>query len=92
MKKMNILAFLATSLVMASCNDTIEMRYPPKYELPELPVVEGIHKYKAPLYWSVYEYCYELEKAGVPSSEMDINSAEWDKIIDWVSSELQPYG
>lgn len=47
---------------------------------------------KAPLYWSVYEYCYELEKAGVPSSNMDISSVEWDRIIDWVASELKPYG
>lgn len=93
MKKiMNILFALVTLLLFASCNDTVEMRYPPKQELPELPVVEGIHKYKAPLYWSVYEYCYELEKAGIPSSEMDITSDEWDKIIDWVSKELQPYG
>ncbi|MCH5235912.1 MAG: glucan 1,6-alpha-isomaltosidase [Muribaculaceae bacterium] len=92
MKQMNILTAIATSLLFASCNDTIEMRYPPKYELPDLPVVEGIHKYKAPLYWSVYEYCYELEKAGVPSSEMDITSQEWDNIINWVSEELQPYG
>lgn len=101
---MTILTALAMALLMASCNDTIEMRYPPKQEtpetpelpampeLPELPVVEGIHKYNAPLYWSVYEYCYELEKAGVPSSEMDITSDEWDNIINWVSTELQPYG
>lgn len=69
------------------------MKYPPKYELPELPIVEGIHdNVKAPLYWSVYEYCYEQEQAGVSNSDMDITPAEWDKIIDWVATDLKPYG
>lgn len=89
---MSILAVSLTLLTMSSCDKDIEMRYPPKYEMPDIPVVEGIHKYKAPLYWSVYEYCYELERSGVESSEMDIPSSEWDKIIDWVASDLKPFG
>ena len=60
--------------------------------LPELPEVGMIHKYKAPLYWSVYEYCYELEKRGVGASDMDISPFQWDDILDWVSRELLPYG
>lgn len=59
-------------------------------DLPQIS--ENIHKYKAPLYWSVYEYCYELEKKGIKEQDMDISSAEWDKIIEWVASELRPYG
>lgn len=78
--------------VLAGCADDIEMRYPPKYELPDLPVIEDIHTYKAPLYWSVYEYCYEQEQNGVANENMDITPAEWDKIIDWVATELKPYG
>ena len=89
---MNIIAAAFSLLTLVSCNDEIEMRYPPKPELPALPEVEGIHKYKAPLYWSVYEYCYELEKAGVPSENMDISSSEWDKIIDWIASDLKSSG
>ena len=87
----NILLGGMISLISA-CTDEVEMRRPPVSPLPDLPVVENIHTFKAPLYWSVYEYCYELEKLGVPSSEMDITPSEWDRIIDWVDSELHPYG
>lgn len=79
-------------MLLGSCSDEIEMRYPPKFELPELPVVEGIHSYKAPLYWSVYEYCYEQNLNGVANEDMDITPEEWDKIIDWVATDLKPYG
>lgn len=84
---------MAAMSLMASCTEDVEMRYPPKYELPELPVVEGIHDgKKAPLYWSVYEYCYTQEQAGVSNSDMDITPAEWDNILNWVATDLKPYG
>lgn len=92
MKTMNILAASVTAMLLASCSDDIEMRRPPKFELPDLPVVEDIHQYKAPLYWSVYEYCYTQEQAGVANSDMDLTPAQWDEIIDWVATELKPYG
>ncbi len=94
MKKMNITATLLAAAMLAGCanDDYYEMRYPPKYELPELPAIEGIHQYKAPLYWSVYEYCYVNEQNGIANSDQDITPAEWDKIIDWVASDLKPYG
>lgn len=89
---MNIIASALAILALASCSDEIEMRYPPKYELPELPEVGEIHTYKAPLYWSVYEYCYEQTQQGVAEADMDISAEEWDRIIDWVASDLKPYG
>lgn len=89
---MNIIASALAMLALASCSDEIEMRYPPKFELPELPDVGEIHTYKAPLYWSVYEYCYEQSQKGVADADMDISAEEWDKIIDWVASDLKPYG
>ncbi len=92
MKKIIISAGAVASMLLASCSDEIEMRRPPVYELPELPVVEGIHQYKAPLYWSVYEYCYTREQAGVANSDMDITPEQWDEIIDWVATELKPHG
>lgn len=94
MKKITILTMaVAAATMFCSCKDDIEMRYPPKYELPELPVVDGIHdNVKAPLYWSVYEYCYNQEQNGVSNENMDITSEEWDKIIDWVATDLKPYG
>ena len=82
---------LAAASLFASCKDDVEMKYPPKYELPDLPVIEGIHEHvKAPLYWSVYEYCYDKERQG--ESTIDITPDEWDKIIDFVASELKPHG
>lgn len=94
MKKMNILAAALTMATLAGCanDDYYEMRYPPKYELPELPQIGEIHTYKAPLYWSVYEICYENEQNGIANENQDITPAEWDKIIDWVATDLKPYG
>lgn len=88
--KMTLAAMaLASAALFGSCKQDIEMRRPPKFELPELPKVEGIHTYKAPLYWSVYEYCWEKERAG---EHIDISVEEWDKIINWVASDLKPAG
>ncbi len=94
MKQMNILATALSAAMLASCanDDYYEMRYPPKYELPDLPQVEGIHQFKAPLYWSVYEYCYVNDQNGIANADQDISPAEWDKIIDWVATDLKPYG
>ncbi len=89
---MSMIASALAVVALTGCSDDIEMRYPPKYELPELPEVGEIHTYKAPLYWSVYEYCYELSQQGVAEADMDISAEEWDKIIDWVATDLKPYG
>ena len=90
--KAMITAALAVAAMLGSCDNEVEMRYPPTYDLPELPEIEGIHTYKAPMYWSVYEYCYELEQQGVPNEQIDITPEEWDKIIDWVATDLKPHG
>ena len=87
---MSMIASTLAVLAFASCSDNIEMRYPPKYELPQLPEVGEIHTYKAPLYWSVYEY--EQSRQGVAEADMDISADEWDRIIDWVATDLKPFG
>ena len=95
MKNFKLLLLIALTMVtmISACTKEIEMRYPPKYELPELPIVEGIHDgKKAPLYWSIYEYAYELEQAGVDGGSMDFTETQWDEIIDWVATNLKPYG
>ena len=93
MKRTIILLTGLIAMMLSACTNDIEMRYPPKYELPDLPVVEGIHDgVKAPLYWSVYEYCIEQEHAGVSNSDMDLTEAQWDEIINWVATDLKPYG
>lgn len=84
--------FMGASLLASCSDDNYKMKYPPRYELPELPTVEGVHSFKAPMYWSVYEYCWEQEQAGVTNENMDITPAEWDKIIDWVATDLKPHG
>lgn len=87
------LVALLSAVSLSACKDDVNMKYPPKYVLPDLPVVEGIHDgVKAPLYWSVYEYCYELERNGVSSENMDLTSEQWDNIIDWVATNLKPSG
>ena len=83
---------LAVTL-FSSCSKDEEVRHPANYELPELPVIEGIHNgQKAPLYWSIYEYAYTLEQQGVSGSNMDFSIGQWDEIIDWVSTNLKPFG
>ena len=86
-------AFVMGAGLLSACDDdNYKMKYPPTYELPELPDPGEIHTWKAPLYWSVYEYCYVQEQNGVANSDMDISASEWDKIIDWVATELKPHG
>ncbi len=99
MKLFALTAVVAAASVLGACanDDYYEMKYPPKYVLPELPddlpVVEDVQKgQKAPLYWSVYEYCYTQSIGGVADADMDISSDEWDKIIDWVATDLKPAG
>jgi len=96
-RKVLLSATAIAAMSLASCGEGKESDISTEPETPEeTPVTpsepENIHKYKAPLYWSVYEYCYELEKKGIAASDMDITPVEWDKIIDWVATELKPYG
>lgn len=88
----NILAAAVLAGTISSCSNDIEMRRPPKFELPDLPEISDIHTYKAPMYWSVYEFCYVNEQNGVANSDQDIKPEEWDKILDWVARDLKPYG
>lgn len=92
MKKMIVLSMAVGGMLLSACSEEIEMRRPPVYQMPELPVVEDIHTYKAPLYWSIYEYCYTQSQAGVSNSDMDFTGEQWDEVIDWVARELKPYG
>lgn len=90
MKKMIIPATLLAVSLLTACSDDIEMRRPPKPDVVDVPVIENVHRFKAPLYWSVYEYCYTREQKG--EKTIDISPDEWDRIIDWVARELKPAG
>lgn len=83
---------IALALLIGGCSSNDEPASEPTPDPGPGPEIGDIHTYKAPLYWSVYEYCWNLERAGVSSNDMDITEAQWDKIINWVSANLKPYG
>ncbi len=86
------LAIAAVSL-FGSCANDVEMNYPSTHKLSNLPVVEGVHDgVKAPLYWSVYEYCMLQNAKGVSNNDMDLTSDQWDELIDYVATQLKPSG
>lgn len=87
-----ILAAAASMMVASACSNEIPMKRPPKVTIPELEEVTVDRSFKAPMYWSVYEYCIENEFAGVPDWEQDIQPEEWAKILDWVAKDLKPHG
>ena len=65
----------------------------PIVETPDDKVdISNIHTFKAPLYWSVYELCWQMAQNGIPEYQMDMNEAEWDKAIDWMATNRKPYG
>ena len=71
------MAIAAVSL-FGSCANDVEMNYPPTHELSNLPIVEGIHDgVKAPLYWSVYEYCLLENAKGVNNCCAATSTAAW---------------
>jgi len=89
------LFILSLTLLCISCNGKEGTGWTPD-NLPDDPILEqpadslDIHHFRAPLYWSVYEYAYVAEQSG--ASTIDMSESEWDRVIDWVSKELLPYG
>ncbi|MDD3077643.1 MAG: hypothetical protein PHH37_00880 [Paludibacter sp.] len=55
-----------------------------------LSITKVSNSYKAPLCWSIYEYCREEELAGV--TNIDMSESDWDQNIEWVSDNLKQYG
>ena len=53
---------------------------------------DDYHSFKAPLYWSVYERCWLMERQGIPGSEMEIPAEEWNSILSWLDHDMKPYG
>lgn len=90
---------IAATIVLALCSCTKSKGTGwtpdnlPDDEIPDIVVDGNIHNYKAPMYWSVYEYCREAEKNNEGTGKaIDMAESEWDRIIGWVSEELLPYG
>lgn len=95
MKRYHLTVLAALLLVTAlSCSKAGGTGWKPT-NLPDDPEIiepDGeIHTWKAPMTWSVYEYCREAEKNS-PGSTIDMTDREWDRMIDWVAENLLPYG
>lgn len=91
-KKLFISGILGCTLfgVCACREDYSDMKLPNQHEHPKLEEVGNIHKFKAPLYWSVYERAYALD--GQVWEDRTIPLSEWEANFDWVAKELKPYG
>ena len=105
-KNLNMKLFLmALTFFFGGCEDKGTGWTPDM--IPDDPVItpgddadtEGIHTYNAPLYWSVYEYCWKLERrneelvnAGGQGQAIDMSEGSWQNIIDYVAENLLPYG
>ena len=91
-----VLALCAILLVGACKDDGFnEMKTPSSYDkvsLPPLPQIEDMHSYKAPLYWSIYEYMKTGESEGRGLDECVYTLEQWIEVLDWVKKELLPYG
>ena len=56
------------------------------------PQTNPTNPYKAPLYWSVYEYHSLRERTGLPGSMNYIPESELAANVDMVESKLKPLG
>ena len=88
---------LCAILLVGACKDNgfNEMKTPSSYDkvsLPPLPQIEDMHSYKAPLYWSIYEYMKTGESEGRGLDECVYTLEQWIEVLDWVKKELLPYG
>ena len=95
-KNLNMKLFLmALTFFFGGCEDKGTGWTPDM--IPDDPVItpgddadtEGIHTYNAPLYWSVYEYCWKLERrneelvnAGGQGQAIDMSEGSWQNITE----------
>ncbi|MCQ2204740.1 MAG: glucan 1,6-alpha-isomaltosidase [Bacteroidales bacterium] len=82
-----LIPYILCLLALTACDNTPEANGTPAEE-----TANKIHNQSAPLYWSIYEYCYTKSEEGVPNEKMDFTEQQWDEIIEWVEKELKPYG
>ena len=86
---MNISLIVLSLLSMAACEQKIDTGWSID-QVKDDPIVEPVKvKAQAPLYWTVYEFCYEAEHAGTSTN---MPKSTWESNIKWVSENLLPYG
>ena len=78
-KKITLFCLLMIGIFTStSCKDegtgwTPDMIPDDEVEVPDYDEevdISNIHKFKAPLYWSVYEFCMEMADNGIPEYQM----------------------
>ena len=78
---MNISLIVLSLLSMAACEQKIDTGWSID-QVKDDPVVEPVKvKAQAPLYWTVYEFCYEAEHAGTSTN---MPKSTWEANIKWV--------
>ncbi len=89
-RTMHILLAALAAFSLAACEQRTDTGWSID-QVPDDPVVDPVKtEAKAPLYWTVYEFCYEAEHAGtnpilMPRATMEAN-------VEWVAENLLPYG
>lgn len=89
MKKCCATAALLSAIVLSACGEDgtgWDISMVPDDPEPLTPTTE---KKKAPLYWTVYEFCYEAEHSG---QSTNMPKTVWEGNIKWVAENLKPYG
>lgn len=98
MKKIMLsIAAVLTSFLMMSCSDysinggSFDSGWDPSMipDDPVTPTPTPETANKAPLYWTVYEYGRLAEKT---HTDANMPREVWQKNIDWVATNLLPYG
>ena len=81
----------AETHVLSETNVSAEIGRGDAHEHPTLiELGADYQKYKAPLYWSCYELC--IDQLDEDFFSRDIPREKWAEIMDWVATELKPYG
>lgn len=87
---------LATALLIGGCSSNDELKKDGNNDNTgggsEVTIEEARRDVKAPLYWSIYEYCWKIEQGQDHVNKMDFTESQWDEIINYVSTNLLPYG
>lgn len=89
---LSIIALCATcfmSMLLSACDRRIDTGWSID-DVPDDPIIEPVKtEKKAPLYWTVYEFCYEAEHA---NRDRNMPRNIWEANIEWVEQNLLPYG
>lgn len=87
--------FAAMSLMATACGgNSYDIIYPDDVPSPKyLYDVPGFNDgNKAPLYWSVYEACWDQVNLGIANENKDFTPEQWDEVIDMMATKFLPHG